>query len=172
MPTIRACLTAALLIAASQSAHAEWRFENGVAIGTPRSTNSTLEAVVVACGDPFQIELYSRDDGPVLPESGGTADYFYTPGKIVASVDDHDYPLVAAGSDIAVVLFSEGTVAENHLAPVDRQLMEAMRDGARLALHFDITPANAADGSPYETFAIIPLEGAGAVLGAALAACL
>lgn len=136
-----------------------------------QDTNSTLAALTIGCGDPFQIELHATDGGPVLPRAGGTADYFYRPGKIIASVDDHDWPLVAAASDVAVVLFSEGTVAENHLAPLDRRLIEALRDGHRLVLYFDITAANAADGSPFETFAAFSLDGAQDTLAVALDGC-
>ncbi len=163
--------TALLLAATSTVAHAQWRAQAQQAVAAPQSTNSTLAALTVGCGDPFRIALHTADGAPVLPQAGGAADYLYRPGKIIASVDDHDWPLVAAASDIAMVLFSEGTVAENHLAPLDRQLIDALRQGRRLVLYFDITDANAADGSPFETFAAFSLDGAQDTLAVALDGC-
>jgi hypothetical protein len=170
-PAIAALLALPLAFAAT-SALAEWRVDNGLAVVEPAETNSNLQLFAVACGDPFQLELYA-ENGPVLPQVwDGPADYFYQPGKIIATIDGRDFPLVAAGSEYAVVLYSEGTVAENHMAPVDRELIRAMRAGATLTFHFDISAANASDGSPYETFARVPLAGAADALGSALAACL
>lgn len=164
-------LTALLLAATGTAAHAQWQMQAQQAVAAPQSTNSTLAALTVGCGDPFRIALHTADGAPVLPQAGGTGDYLYRPGKIIASVDDHDWPLVAAASDMAMVLFSEGTVAENHLAPLDRRLIDALRDGQRLVLYFDITDANAADGSPFETFAAFSLDGAQDSLAVALDGC-
>ena len=105
----------------------------------PTETNSTIEALHVHCLEGPAIDLYSHDLGPVLPlEGGAEADYFYKPGMISADVDGQKFPLVAAGSDEAVVLFSEGEEAKGYLAPVDRALFEAMVSGKLLTLSLDI----------------------------------
>lgn len=170
--SLAATLVALALAGATTPGFAAWRVDGEPAVVEPEESNSNLQLFAVACGDPFQLELYAHD-GPVLPQVwDGPADYFYQPGKIIANVDGHDFPLVAAGSDFAVVLYSEGTVEENYLASVDRELIEALLTGATLTFFFDISTANAADGSPYETFARFPLTGASDALGSALAACL
>lgn len=169
--TAPALFSALAVLALATPTLAAWRVDNGLAVVEPDETNSNLQLLALSCGDPFQLELYAHD-GPVLPQVwDGPADYFYQPGKIVASVDGRDFPLVAAGSEFAVVLYSEGTVAEHYLAPVDRELIGALRDGATLTLHFDISTSNAQDGSPHETHARFPLADARAALDSALAAC-
>lgn len=161
----------ALVLASASPASTEWLLDEGVAIVEPAETNSTIELMAVLCGDPFFVEVYSRG-GPVMPEAGDvSAEYFYLPGKVRAVIDGKAFPLAAAGSGAAVVLFAEGAKADNYLAPVRPEFIEALKSGSAMTLGFDITPANAADGSPFETFAMFPLEGARAVLNQALAEC-
>jgi len=158
-------LTAAPVLAA-------WEKVDGGVTAKPTETNSTIEALHVHCLEGPAIDLYSHDLGPVLPlEGGAEADYFYKPGMISADVDGQKFPLVAAGSDEAVVLFSEGEEAKGYLAPVDRALFEAMVSGKMLTLSFDISPAQGTDGSALETFARFDLAGAGALIGDAVKAC-
>jgi hypothetical protein len=166
-PTVALAATLALASPAS----AEWLLDEGVAIVEPAETNSTIEVMAVLCGDPFFVEIYSRG-GPVMPDAGEVAaEYFYLPGKVRAMIDGRTFPLAAAGSGAAVVLFAEGAKADSYLAPVRLEFIEAVKSGTAMTLGFDITPDNAADGSPFETFAIFPLEGARAVLDEALAPC-
>jgi hypothetical protein len=164
-------LLAALIALSPSVAHAEWRLDEGVAIIEPAATNSTIELLAVLCGDPFQLEVYSRG-GPVMPESADVpADYFYLPGKVRALVDTTAFPLTAAGSDAAVVLFAEGAKSDNYMASIPISLIEALKGGTSLTLGFDITGTDAADGSAFETFASFPLEGSRAVLDEALKDC-
>lgn len=158
--------------ALSVPALAEWRLDEGVAIVEPAGTNGTAELLAVMCGDPVQIEIYSRG-GPVLPDGddSAAANYFYLPGKVRAIVDGRSFPLAAGASDQAVVLFSEGARAENYLAPLRADFLEAVKSGGTLTLGFDVTPANGADGSPFETIASFPLEGSRAMIEQALAGC-
>ena len=154
-------------------AHAEWMLDGGVAIVAPSGGNSNIELVVVSCGDPYHLEVLARG-GAVAPEAGGEgqSDYFYQPGKIEARIDGQAFALVAAGSDAAVVLFAQGTAAQDHMAPVGKALITAMKAGTTLTLAFDITSQkNADDGTSYETFAEFPLAGSAAVLDTALAGC-
>ena len=108
------------------------------------------------------------------PEGGAEgeaeADYFYKPGKVQARVDGQVFALSAAASDGAVVLFAEGTPAQDHLAPIGAPFIEALKTGTTLTLAFDVTP-DAIDGNPHETVADFPLAGSAAALDAALAAC-
>lgn len=160
-------------LGAAGPAAAEWQVDNGVAIVAPTANNSTMELLAISCGDPYQVEVYSRG-GPVRPDSGAPveADYFYKPGKVEARIDGKAFALAAAGSDAAVVLFAEGKAAESHLAPVTRAFIEALKDGTTLVLAFDVTPEpNAQDDSPHETVAEFPLAGSRAVLDEALAGC-
>jgi hypothetical protein len=166
---------ATLAVGFSSPAFAEWRLDNGVAIVSPVNNNSTMELLVVSCGDPYLVEVFSRG-GPVRPEIGGEnlveADYFYKSGKVQARIDGRVFSLAAASSDAAVVLFAEGSAGQNYLAPVDSSLIEALRTGTTLTLAFDVTPeTNAADGTPHETVADFPLAGSATVLDAALAPC-
>lgn len=166
--------TASLIIAllASAPALAAWEKVDGGVTAKPVETNSTIEALYVHCLEGPAIDLYSRDMGPVLPLDGGAeADYFYKPGMISADVDGQKFPLVAAGSDEAVVLFSQGEEAKGYLAPVDGALFSAMAAGKVLTLSFDISPAAGADGSNLETFAQFDLAGAGTLIGDAVKAC-
>lgn len=171
-----ASLAFAAAVAAASPASAEWQVDSGVAIVSPAANSSTMELLAVSCGDPYQVEVYSRG-GPVRPDPGGDGaavetDYFYKPGKVEARIDGVVFRLAAAGSDAAVVLFAEGKAADNHLAPLGAAFIEALKGGTRLTLAFDATPdADAQDGSPHETVAEFPLSGARAALEEALAAC-
>lgn len=170
----RHVLLAALLLLPSP-ALAEWMLDNGVAIVSPAGNNSTMELLAISCGDPYQVEVYSRG-GPVRPDPAGDAsaeaDYFYKPGKVQARIDGQVFAMTAAGSDAAVVLFSEGTAAQNYMADVDPAFIAALKSGTMLSLAFDVTPqANAADGTPHETVADFPLAGSSAAIDAALATC-
>ena len=172
-------VTASLALAAGMSVAspglAEWRLDNGVAIVAPTANNSTMELLAISCGDPYQVEVYSRG-GPVRPDAGNgepvEADYFYKPGKVEARIDGAVFALAAAGSDAAVVLFSQGKAAENYLAPISGAFVEALKNGSLLTLAFDVTPdASAEDGTAHETAAQFPLAGSRAVLEEALASC-
>jgi hypothetical protein len=169
---MKKAVLALALFAASTPVHAEWRLDEGVAIVEPSTTNGTVELLALMCGDPVHVEIYSRG-GPVLPDGDDTAkaEYFYLPGKVRALVDSRPYPLAAAASDEAVVLFAEGSKAQNYLAPLRADFIEELKTGGELTLGFDITPANAADGSPFETTATFPLEGSRAAIDEALAGC-
>ena len=166
-------------LALSSPAQAEWRLDAGGAIVEPSVTNSTMELLALLCGDPVQVEIYSRG-GSVQPETADAeqpvaaqvqADYFYLPGKVQAVVDGRPFPLTAAGSDAAVVLFSEGTKAQSYMAPLRPDFIDALKTGKELTIGFDITPANGADGSPFETTAAFPLDGSAAVIEEALRGC-
>jgi len=167
-------------VAATATARAEWQVDNGVAIVAPTANNSTMELLAISCGDPYQVEVYSRGD-PVRPDpdtganGGGAAaetDYFYKPGKVEARVDGKRFALAAAGSEAAVVLFMQGKAAQSYLAPVTAAFIDALKDGATLTLAFDATDAvNAQDGAAYETIAEFPLAGSREALEEALASC-
>lgn len=162
-----------VLCIAALPAHAEWRLDSGVAIVAPSAGNSNIELLVVHCGAPYHIEVLARG-GAVQPDAGGEEqdDYFYKPNKVQIRVDGQAFPMVAAGADVAVVLFAQGTPAQDHMAPVGQAMIAAMKAGTALTLAFDITPQpNGADGTPYETFAEFPLAGSEAVLDEALAGC-
>ena len=167
-------LLIALVFALSLSApvKAEWMLDQGVAIVAPTASNSTIELLTIACGDPYAVEVYSRG-GPVRPDadSNAEADYFYMPGKVQARVGGQAYALTAAGSDVAVVLFAEGSRAESYMAPISVAFIDALKTGPSLTLAFDVTADKGADGSPYETFAEFPLAGSAAAIEAALATC-
>ena len=164
----------AAFFAAATPALAEWQVDNGVAIVAPAATNSTMELLAISCGDPYQVEVYSRG-GPVRPEGSDAAvatDYFYKPGKVEARIDGKAFALAAAGSDAAVVLFAQGNAGQNHLAPVAAAFIEALKGGTTLTLAFDVTgEANAQDGTAHETIAEFPLAGAREALEEALASC-
>lgn len=170
----RASIALLALTLAVLPASAEWLLDGGVAIVSPTGGNSNMELLAVHCGDPYHVEVLARG-GAVAPDAGDTtenADYFYQPGKIEARIGGQAFPLVAAGSDSAVVLFAQGTAAQNYMAPIRQDLIAAMKAGATLTLAFDLTPqANAADGTPHETFAEFPLAGSSAALDTALAGC-
>lgn len=159
------------LLAGASAASDEWRLDDGVAIVEPSATNSNMELVAVLCGEPVQIEVYARG-GPVMPaDQELAADYFYKPDRVRATVDGQSFKLVAAGSDGAVVLFGQGSAAQNYLGDLPRALIEAMKGGTTLTLGFDITAANNADGSPFETIGVFPLDGSRAAIETALAGC-
>ena len=160
------------LMGVASSAFADWQFDNGVAIVAPTANNSTMELLAIACGDPYQVEVYSRG-GPVRPEEASAeVDYFYKPGKVESQIDGAVFRLAASGSDAAVVLFAQGGAADNYLAPIDALFIEALKAGSTLTLAFDVTPdANTQDGSAHETVAQFSLAGARAALEEALAPC-
>ena len=163
-----------ILAATSLPAQADWRFEDGVAIATPDQRNtSNIDAVVISCADPYLFEVYA-DGGPVRPSSGGTeTDYFYQPGKVRADVDGTFFPFVAAGSGEAVVLFAEGSAANDYLGTNDPAFIAALKHGREMRIAFDIVEGGvSADGSPFETYAWFSLSGAAAVLDQALAGCM
>jgi hypothetical protein len=152
---------------------AEWRIDQGTAIVSPSETNSTAELLVVSCGDPYLLEIFARG-GPVKPVPAASdfeADYFYKPQKVIAVIDGTIFPMSAAGSGAAVVLFAQGTAEQDYLAPVPRSFLGALRGGTSLSIAFDIEPASAADGTPHETYARFPLEGSADALDDALAGC-
>ena len=149
-----------------------WKVEHGAALAQPSESNSNIYRLEVSCGEPYRLALYT-EQGPVLPAGGrGEADYFYKPGRIEAEVAGGSFPLVAAGSDDAVVLFREGTAEQGYMADLDPDLLAAITRGTELTLSFDITPgANAKTDSPFETFARFSLKGAGEAIAEALAGC-
>jgi hypothetical protein len=168
-------LAAALMFAALPlTANAAWEGAEGGAMAKPVETNTTIELISVHCVDGPVIAVYSKGGGPVLPagDPDAGADYFYRPGTVRAVVDGAAYPLAAAGSDEAVVLFSEGSEAQSYLKPLDLGLVGAMGASKQLTLAFDITPQQAADGSSLESFARFDLAGAGKAIAAALKPCL
>lgn len=153
-------------------AHAEWRLESGAAFAEPSETNSNIVGISFLCGDPVQFEIYT-DSGPVLPKSGGgEADYFYMPGRVEAEIDGIYFPLVAAGSGDAVVMFGEGVAADNYMAELPPELMQALSKGMTLTIGFDVTPEpNEETDSQFETFARFSLAGAASALEGALKDC-
>ena len=161
-----------VLPGAALAQESSWRFEHGAAFAQPSESNSNIFRLEIGCGEPYRLAVYT-DRGPVLPADGqGEGDYFYKPGRIEAEVDGGSFPLVAAGSDDAVVLFGEGTAEQGYMADPDPELLSAIRQGAQLTLLFDITSAaNAETDSPHETFARFPLQGADEVIAQALAGC-
>ncbi|MGE0503146.1 MAG: hypothetical protein AB7I79_20605 [Rhizobiaceae bacterium] len=171
---IRRCITwiSVLLGVSLAGSAAAWEKIEGGVSARPVETNSNVEALLVHCLEGPAIDLYARDGGPVLPaDRPAPAEYFYLPGLVVADVDGRTFPLVAAGSDIAVILFSEGAAEQNYMAPVDRALLEAMATGTALTIRFDITTDAAPDGSPHETFIRFDLADATALINEAVAAC-
>ena len=162
----------ALLVLPS-AAQAAWETTEGGAVSRPAETNTTIIGISVHCVEGPVIAVYSKDNGPVLPAAGpkAQADYFYKSGAVRAVVDGKAFPLAAAGSDDAVVLFSEGAEAQSYLAPLDLKLIAAMRGGKQLALEFDITSAKAGDGNVLESSARFDLTGAGKAIGAAVKPC-
>lgn len=173
-----ASLAIAAALVAAQPALAGWQVDSGVAIVAPSANNSTTELLAISCGEPYQVEVYSRG-GPVRPDTGPDtggapveADYFYQPGKVEARIDGRVFALAAAGSEAAVVLFAEGKAADGYLADIPRSFIDALKEGELLVLAFDVTAgANATDGKAHETVAEFPLAGSRAALDEALAAC-
>jgi len=166
----RPLLALAIVLAAFPAS--AWEKAEGGAMARPVETNSNVEALFVHCLDGPALDLYAKDGAPVLPAAGGAeADYFYKPGAVRAEVDGKFFPLVAAGSDIAVVLFSEGEAAQGYMAPLDIALFDAIFAGRTLTISLDITPAAAADGSPLETFVRFDLAGSGPYINDAIAPC-
>lgn len=162
-----------VILLAQATPSAAWESTEGGAVARPRETNTTILGISVHCVEGPVIAVYSKDDGPVLPagDPKATADYFYRPGAVRALVDGKAFPLAAAGSDDAVVLFTEGEEAHSYLAPLDLGLIAAMRGGKSLSLEFDITAAKAGDGTALESFARFDLAGASTAIGAAVKAC-
>lgn len=165
-----AVLAATVLALSSTLAQAAWVAVEGGVTAKPDETNSTIEIIMLHCMDGPALDVYSRNDGAVLPDDGKehVADYFYRKAAVRGVVDGMIFPLSAAGSDIAVVIFSEGTEAENYLAPLDPAFVRALVSGSQLTLAFDVTPDAAADGTPFETWATFSLRGAKPVIEAAL----
>lgn len=162
--------TAALLTLTPAFAQVAWVAVEGGVTAKPNWTNSTIEMIMLHCMDGPALDVYSRNDGPVLPDDGKdhVADYFYRQAGVRGVVDGMRFPLSAAGSDIAVVIFAEGTEAENYLAPLDPAFVRAITYGSQLTLAFDVTPEPGPDGSPFETWATFPLEGASEIIEGAL----
>ncbi|MEI5680892.1 MULTISPECIES: hypothetical protein [unclassified Mesorhizobium] len=156
----------------SSPALAAWQEIDGGISSVPNETNSTIQAVVLHCVDGAAIDVYSGGDGTIKPAAGGeVVDYFYKPGFIRADVDGSTFPMVAAGSGDAVVLFSEGKEAESYMAPLDDALIGALTAGKLLTLAFDLNPTTAADGSTFETFATFDLDGHGETIRKAVGNC-
>ncbi len=171
MKTLLSSAALAAMFIAIAPAHAQWRLDNGVAIVEPAETNSNMELVALVCGDPYQLEVYARG-GPVQPaDQEVAADYFYKPNKVRATIDGQAFKLTAAGSDGAVVLFGEGSKAQSYMDKLPAALVQALMAGKTLTLGFDITAANNADGSPFETIAVFPLTGSREAIEATLSAC-
>lgn len=175
MRTLAATALAALLAFASGSstAYAAWVDKYGGAFSEPDETNSTILGIMLHCVDGAVLDVYSKGDGPVLPADGSAteADYFYKKGAVQADIDGKAFPLAAAGSDIAVVLFSEGEEAKGYLTPLYAEVIDALAAGKTLTLSFDVSPANGPDGSPFDTWARFSLTGATKVIYEATEAC-
>lgn len=153
------------------SGAAAWQFEDGMATTKPEVSNSNIVQLELGCGDPYHFGVFT-EHGPVLTKDGrGETDYFYEPGRIQAVIDGAEFPLVAAGSGDAVVLLQEGAKEDNYLADIGESFIETIRQGSELLLRFDIVPENAADGSPFETYAMFRLQDEQDAIGQALKEC-
>lgn len=166
-----ACLAFSFVNLVSPALSAPWELENGIATTTPSASNSNIVQLEVGCGDPYHLGVFT-EHGPVLGREGtGEADYFYEPGRIQAVIDGAEFPLVAAGSGDAVVLLGEGTAEENYLADLEESFITTIKQGSELLLRFDLSPENAADGTPFETYALFLLPGAEEAIDKALEDC-
>ncbi|WP_019171344.1 hypothetical protein [Pseudaminobacter salicylatoxidans] len=165
-------LLPAVVLLFVQPALAEWKpLDDGVT-SAPSDTNSTIQAIVLHCVDGAVIDVYSGGDGTIRPLSGGEVeDFFYKPGFIRAVVDDQVFPIVAAGSGDAVVLFSEGEKQDGYQAPLDPALVAALGTGELLTLNFDLNPTTGSDGSTFESFASFDLTGGGQLIRDAIGNC-
>lgn len=164
------CL-ASHLVAFPVAYSAPWKFENGVAVVAPAASNSNIVQLEIGCGDPYHLGIFT-EHGPVLTKDGkGESDYFYEPRRIQAVIDGAEFPLVAAGSGDAVILLAEGSEEDNYLADIEEGFIMALKQGSELLLRFDILSDNAPDGTPYETYALFLLPGAGQAIDTALKEC-
>lgn len=165
------CLVASLFLLAPAAYAEPWELENGLAITRPSVTNSNIVQLEVGCGDPYHLGVFTQH-GAVLTKDGlGEADYFYEPGRIEAVIDGNVFPLVAAGSGDAVILLAEGTKEDNYLADIEESFITTLKEGSELLLRFDVVSENAADGAPFETYAMFLLSGAQPVIDEALLDC-
>ncbi len=169
-PLLTTALAATVLVFSSTLAPAAWVAVEGGVTAKPDETNSTIEIIMLHCMEGPALDVYSRNDGAILPDDGKQheADYFYRKAGVRGVVDGMIFALAAAGSDIAVVLFSEGTEAQGYLAPLDPAFVHALANGSELTLAFDITPETGPDGSPFDTWAKFSLQGAKPVIESAL----
>jgi hypothetical protein len=168
-----AFITLLPLTAIQSPAHAAWVEKYGGAFAEPTETNSTILGIMLHCVDGAVLDVYSKDDGPALPADGSAteADYFYKAGAVRAEVDGKAFPLAAAGSDIAVVLFSEGEEEKSYLTPLYAEVIDALAAGKTLTLSFDVSSTNGPDGSPFDTWARFDLTGATKLIYEATASC-
>jgi len=165
------CLASPFVAFPPMAHSAPWELENGIATTVPSASNSNIVQLEVGCGDPYHLGVFT-EHGPVLAKDGkGEADYFYEPGRIQAVIDGAEFPLVAAGSGDAVVLLAEGSKEDNYLADIEESFITSLKQGSELLLRFDILPDNAADGTPYETYALFLLPGAAEAIDNALKEC-
>ncbi|MXN63403.1 hypothetical protein GR183_00670 [Stappia sp. GBMRC 2046] len=157
---LAASLTATAAFASAAFA-SDWETVSDTAFTRVMETNSTMVALAVQCADEMKLEIYAANDGPIFhADTGETSEFQYQPGKVVALVDGEAFPLAAAGAEATTVLFSEGSEAQNYLAPISPPLAAALRSGGTLELRFDLLPDSAPDGSPHETFGRFSLDGA------------
>lgn len=165
------CLVTSLFMFAPTAHAALWELENGLAITKPSATNSNIVQLEVGCGDPYHFGVFTQHGAVLTKDGQGDADYFYEPGRIQAVIDGNTFPLVAAGSGDAVILLAEGTKEDNYLADIEESFITTLKQGSELLLRFDIVSENAADGSPFETYALFPLSGAQPIIDEALGDC-
>lgn len=159
-----------LCILASTPALAEWRVVDGVAVVHTTETNANVDSLVLSCGDPVNLELYTTG-GPVRPHGfTGEADYFYEADRVVAQIDGNVVPLVALGAGHAVILDAQDE--DGDIGRLQLDFIDMLQRGEILTLGFDVTPQNdPVTGSRYETYARFSLTGSSAVLSVVFSAC-
>lgn len=142
---------------------AAWKAEQGVetpsyAVTEPASTNLNIDSVVLMCeavhdSSALQLQIYLSDDGPLRPD-GVPATRLKAEPRAEIQIDDQVFPVSMLFADDYVVL------ADSQLGPfplLSDRLLDAMEDGKRMLLRFDMVGERPGQAPAYDGEAVVEL---------------
>ncbi|MBS0224675.1 MAG: hypothetical protein JSR91_28480 [Proteobacteria bacterium] len=130
------------------------------AVVEPSRTDLNIANVVLACesaGDRgiLQLQLYLRDDGPLLPVNAAPSQLKDEPRAEIA-IDSRIFPASLLFSDDHAVL-ADGQV--ENIASVSDALIDAMAAGRTMTLRFDLLAEPSGAPAAFDGEAVVDLSG-------------
>ena len=143
------------------------------AYAEPTSTNLNIDTVVLTCeaGDAttiLQLQLYLKDDGPLLP-SGALPSQLKQHPRAEIVIDGHAIPAAILFADDHVVLADE---KRGRLPALSHRLVDAMARGRTMILRLDLITEPTGGPAAFDGEAVVDLQaGAGGAAVNAVRRC-
>jgi len=150
--------------AKSAGASLGWILEKDVetpsyAYAEPRSTNLNIDTVMLSCEGSqattvLQLQLFLKDDGPLLPTGALPSQLRKTPRAEIV-IDGHAVSAAILYAGDHVVLADE---SRGRLPALSRRLVDAMASGGAMTLRLDLITKPVGEPDTFEGEAVIDLQ--------------